>query len=194
MTIETVNLRYVYSAPTTEVLTVEDVKNHLRIVTEDTDYDDLIPLWIKAARERAELYLRMLLIAREVVIYADMFDIEFELNIYPINSITHIKYYDGDNTLQTLAASNYITDLISEIPRIEFENIPQVYDRYNAVQVTVNAGYSTVAAVPQQIKQAMLILIAHFDQNREILSEKQLYEVPKTSQWLMDDYRKFIFK
>ena len=194
MTIRTANLRFTYGSPATEVLTLEDVKNHLKIVAEDTDYDDLIPLWIKAARERAENYLRMLLVAREVVAYADTFVSEYELNLFPINSITHIKYYDGDNVLTTLSTDDYISDLVSDIPRIEITDVPQVYDKYNSVVITLNVGYNTVAAVPQQIKQAMLILCAHFDQNREILSEKQLYEVPMTAKWLMDDFRKFIFK
>jgi uncharacterized phiE125 gp8 family phage protein len=188
------NIRYVQGTPSFEVLTQEEVKNHLRIVLEDSSEDDLIDTWIKAAREKAETYLRMALSTRNIDIYLDTFDTEIELNIYPIQSVTYVKYYDGDNALQTMSASNYLTDLVSDLARVEFINIPTTYDKYNAVNIRVVAGYTAAANVPQQIKQAMLIFISHFDQNRELLAEKQLYEIPNSAKWLLDDFRKFVFK
>jgi uncharacterized phiE125 gp8 family phage protein len=187
-------IRYVQGTPSFEVLTQEEVKNHLRIVLEDSSEDDLIDTWIKAAREKAETYLRMALSTRNIDIYLDTFDTEIELNIYPIQSVTYVKYYDGDNALQTMSASNYLTDLVSDLARVEFINIPTTYDKYNAVNIRVVAGYTAAANVPQQIKQAMLIFISHFDQNRELLAEKQLYEIPNSAKWLLDDFRKFVFK
>jgi uncharacterized phiE125 gp8 family phage protein len=187
-------IRYVQGTPSFEVLTQEEVKNHLRIVLEDSSEDDLIDTWIKAAREKAETYLRMALSTRNIDIYLDTFDTEIELNIYPIQSVTYVKYYDGDNALQTMSASNYLTDLVSDLARVEFINIPTTYDKYNAVNIRVVAGYTSAANVPQQIKQAMLIFISHFDQNRELLAEKQLYEIPNSAKWLLDDFRKFVFK
>lgn len=187
-------IRYVQGTPSFEVLTQEEVKNHLRIVLEDSSEDDLIDTWIKAAREKAETYLRMALSTRNIDIYLDTFDTEIELNIYPIQSVTYVKYYDGDNALQTMSASNYLTDLVSDLAMVEFINIPTTYDKYNAVNIRVVAGYTSAANVPQQIKQAMLIFISHFDQNRELLAEKQLYEIPNSAKWLLDDFRKFVFK
>jgi len=109
-------------------------------------------------------------------LYLDSFPVLISLNIAPIQSLTSIKYYDTDNSLQTLSTDNYDADVITEPGRIQVAygyTWPSTYDRHNAVQVLFATGYSTSdteatqqAAVPNIIKEAMLLHIGHNYDNR----------------------------
>jgi uncharacterized phiE125 gp8 family phage protein len=81
----------------------------------------------------------------------------------PIQSVTHVKYYDDLNTLQTLSTSLYSVDLAERTIRLNW-NItwPTTYIRWDAVQVTFVAGNTALSAVPAIAKQAMLLLITYY--------------------------------
>lgn len=94
----------------------------------------------------------------------------------PCKSITSIEYIDvsqmGTNppAYTTLATSRYLTDLSTEPARLTpaYGNVwPVTLDVTNSVRVTFTAGYGTASDVPQPIKQAMYMLIAHWYENRE---------------------------
>ena len=49
---------------------------------------------------------------------------------------------------------------------------PSTYDRLNAIEITFLAGYgATAATVPETIKQAILLLLAHYYENREATTD-----------------------
>jgi uncharacterized phiE125 gp8 family phage protein len=171
--------RVIYTDATFEPLTLDEVKLQLKTDLDFTDEDNLYKSWIKAVRLHAENYLRMDLVQKTIDFYFDEFQDEMEIATYPIQSITHVKYYDGNNTLQTLTANtDYIADTYNRVPRIEIINMPTTYDKYNAVNIRAVCGYSKQQSIPENIKAGMLLLIAHFDQNREAVSDRQLYELP----------------
>jgi uncharacterized phiE125 gp8 family phage protein len=66
----------------------------------------------------------------------------------------------------------YDVDLVSEPARITLkagQNWPTTYQGPNAVRVRYVAGYgTTAAAVPQPIRNWMLLHVAHFYRNREL--------------------------
>jgi len=187
-------IKSIYTDATFEPLTIEEVKAHLRVDLDNTDEDQFYLSLIKAARKHAEKYLRMDLCQKTYDFYYDVFDEEMTIETYPVNSITSIKYYDGDNVLQTLSASDYITDLVSKVARIEIINMPTTYDKYNAVIIRAVCGFTSQAAVPENIKTGMLLFIGHLDTNREATSEKTLTEIPFGVKALWDMERVYQFK
>ena len=86
-----------------------------------------------------------------------------------------IKYYGTDNTAYYMAGSDLFLDTKSEPGRICLaygKSWPSMSLReYNGVCVTYIGGYGTdTALVPSKVKQAILLLIAHWYENRETVN------------------------
>ena len=84
--------------------------------------------------------------------------------------MTSIKYLDSAGVQQTLAATEYTLDELSEpgwiVPAYNV-TWPDTYATINAVEVVYVAGYANAAAVPQSIKQWILLHVGHLYENRE---------------------------
>jgi uncharacterized phiE125 gp8 family phage protein len=108
--------------------------------------------------------------------------------------MTHVKYYDTNDTLQTLASSNYILDNISQPARIGISvdgTLPNLADRINAVEVKYTVGYGELSSdVPEGIKSAVLITIGNWYENRQsVITGRTATELPLSSQYLLDQYK-----
>lgn len=90
-----------------------------------------------------------------------------------VSSVT-VKYFDTDNTEQTVASSLYelLTDARgSYVHFLDDFTAPDVYDdRSDAVRVTFTAGFGDADAVPDAIKIAAMMLVAHWYENREAVA------------------------
>lgn len=89
------------------------------------------------------------------------------------NAITGVTYFDLDNIERALAANEWFqegdgTDASLILAR-PFTS-PALYCRPGAVRVSYAAGYQNPDAVPTGIKQAILMLVAHWQENREEVS------------------------
>lgn len=90
-------------------------------------------------------------------------------------SLTFIKYYDTSNVLQTLSSSVYTLPAFHEPALIKLADgqvWPSTYQRDDAVQLEWVSGYAdaaTAAAQHPQLVRAILMLIGHFDANREAI-------------------------
>lgn len=160
------------SAPTDEPVSLAEAKLHCRVDI-STD-DDMITAMIVAARQRAEHETGRRLMTQTWDLLLDAFPAaEIELRRPPVQSITHVKYYDTTGTLQTLDASLYSLDSVLLpgwlLPAYNTE-WPDTYDTANAVQVRMVCGYATAAAVPAAIKQWILLQVGAMYAQREALA------------------------
>ncbi len=156
------------TAPTTEPVSLTEAKLHCKVEV-DTD-DTLITALIKAAREYCEGFQRRSYITTTWELWLDKFpDTPFAIPRPPLQSIDSIKYYDTANTEASFTA--YYSDIKSEPGRLELnylESWPSVTLRdINGVCITFKAGYGAAASVPQSVKQAMLLIIGAWYENRE---------------------------
>ena len=160
-----------FLAPTEEPLTVEQVKDHLRV--DGTDQDIWIEERIVAAREYCEGFQNRAYITQTWDLYLDWFscgDCCIKIPKPPLVSVTSITYLDTAGVSQTLAASTYKVDTVSELGRIALaygQSWPSTYDEINTVVIRFVAGYGAAAAVPKRVTQAMYLLIGHWFENRE---------------------------
>lgn len=180
-------MRKLVTGPATEPLTSSEVKLFLKVDVA-TD-DDLITIFIKAARESAENFMGRQLVSATWEEYLDEFPDVIDLLPCPVTSVTSIKYYDSDGTLQTLAASVYDADVVSEPARIAEaygQSWPDTQERLNAVVVRYVAGYSSI---PSTIKAGMLLHIGHLYENRQDVTVEKMNELPMGSRYLYDKYR-----
>lgn len=152
------------TAPASEPLTIAEVKEHLRI--DGSSEDLLVGNLIVAARQQIEHELERALVTQTWDLFLDEFPGGGRQPLYlpkpPLSSVTTVKYYDSDNTLQTLSSANYIVDATSQpgriIPVIN-QSWPATRDRQKAVEIRFVAGYGASVAVPAIVRQALLMLI-----------------------------------
>ena len=87
----------------------------------------------------------------------------------PLQSVTHVKYYDANNDLQTYAASNYLVqtgDTPGRLDLLATIGWPSAYSRRDAVEVEFVCGYADAASVPAPVKHAALLILAALYRNR----------------------------
>lgn len=178
--------------PATEPVSASEAKLHCR-VDYSTD-DDIFTRLIEVARIQCEQISGRAFITRTYTAYLDRWPGWcFELPYPPLATITSIKYYDdAGSAAATISSSNYILDTTSEPGRVAFKSgysFPSVTLReINGVEIIYTAGYGAAADVPDQYKQAMLLLIGHLYENRESVVVQQgvsLVQVPQAVEWLL---------
>ncbi len=81
----------------------------------------------------------------------------------PLQSVTHLKTYDTADAAATFAASNYFVDTASEPGRLALNSSavwPAASLRpVNGIEIEFLAGYGAASAVPDSLKQGMLLWI-----------------------------------
>ncbi len=159
--------------PAVEPVTVSEAKAHLRV--DVSDDDAYIATLITAAREWCEQYLDRTLIDTQWTMRLDSFPYEIELPRPPIASAgtataVTLTYTLGDDSTATLSSTQYRVDRNSTpgvVRQLRAGTWPANLDDYNAVAVTWWAGYgSSGTSVPAAIRHAMLMLVAHWYENR----------------------------
>jgi uncharacterized phiE125 gp8 family phage protein len=157
------------TAPVSEPITLAEAKKQLELSPTDTAHDAQLSLLIQAAREQWEADTDSACLTQTWKVTAEEFDDdEIYLPKRPVQSITHVKYYDSGDVLQTLSTSVY--DLDQSCRAVRLKNLqvwPAVSDRWDAITITYVAGYTQSYLVPAIAKQAMLLLVGYyFDANR----------------------------
>jgi uncharacterized phiE125 gp8 family phage protein len=159
---------------TSEPLTVADAMLHCSY--DSMDRHQWFENAIVAARKYCEAHTKRQLISATWKLYLDRFPSAIELRVCPVGSVTSIKYNDTNGTQQTLSNTLYRTDLVSEPARIVpayNQTWPSTRGEINDVIVEFVSGFgATQASVPQNIKYAMLMLIANWFENPEATTFK----------------------
>lgn len=157
--------------PNIEPVTLAEAKAQCRV---DLDDDDaLIESYILAAREYLEGIDWRAWLTQTIEYWIDRWppDYVIELPRPPVQSVTSIKYYDLDNVERTFSSAAYFVDTITQPCRIGLNwNSnwpPEPLRAINAICVTYVAGWTAQEYFPQRLKQAMLLLIGHWYENRE---------------------------
>jgi uncharacterized phiE125 gp8 family phage protein len=176
----------VVTPPATEPISLGDAKNFLKV--DYPDDDALIETFITAARMRVEVAAYTKLITQTLALTLDYFPwgrtssywngygqrwatdpwpvIELEP---PAQSITSVTYLDPSGALQTLDPSVYRLDANSKPARLTpalNQVWPATAQEIAAVVVTYVAGFGTAAQVPDDLIQAVRLLIDHYYENR----------------------------
>lgn len=181
------------TAPASEPLSLAEAKAHLRI--ESADDDSLISALIAAARQAAEAHMRRALITQTWRLTLDGFPAAprpwwdgerqgadmpgastsghgsvIEMPRPPLVSVTSVTAYDDADNATVASASSYFVDADAEPGRVVLrsgQTWPVAGRVANGVEVLFVAGYGAASAVPQAIRQGMLMLIGALFENRE---------------------------
>jgi uncharacterized phiE125 gp8 family phage protein len=164
------------AAPGTEPIALAEAKLHCKV--DVTDDDALITALIVAARRLAEQQTGRALVTQQWKQTLDAFPVAaIALDLPPLQTVESLKYYDTDGAQQTLAAGTDYTVHTSTplglVAPAYGTTWPATRDMLEAVEIAFTAGYGAAAAVPQEIKQWMLLQIGHWYENREASGDRR---------------------
>lgn len=162
------------TAPTIEPVTLEQAKKQVGLSLDDGYHDELLGSLITAARQTVEARTNRAIINQTWDMVLDCFPYGLE-PIYipkaPLSSITSIKHYDTSNVEQTIATSVYkvLTNREPGEVLLKYQQSwPALYSEAAVVTIRFVAGYgATASTVPAALKQAILLLVTHWFNNRE---------------------------
>lgn len=188
------------TGPAIEPVSLPEAKLHLRV--DIADDDTMIEAQIKAARRWAESVAWRAFITQtwELTLNAFPGVTYIQLPRPPLQSVTSVKYTVDAGTEYTYASSNYIVDTDNEPGKIVLKSTSTwpSDDLYpvNGVRIRFVAGYGADAEnVPEHFRQAILMLLGHWYENREqvVVSGAVPKEVPLGVEALLgiDQYRRY---
>lgn len=171
-----------------EPITYSTAKDFLRL--NDDSEQTFVTTLIKVAREIIEGQTWRPVIEQEWVLSLDKSELNTlirNINKAPVISVDSVTYYDTNNTLQTLSTSEWEADVNGNPARFRLKSVPECYDRMGALNINFTCGYTTV---PDDLKQAMLLIIGHLYENRQdVVTGTQVNEIPLASRYIMERYR-----
>lgn len=129
-----------------------------------------------------------------------IYGLRLRLPLYPVISITSVKYTDANAVEQTIAGANYTLkedDLGAYVEFITTYTFPTVGPESASVRVAYLAGYADsngVSTAPDAIRQAILILVRHwFDNPSAVAFGTIVTKMPFAVEALIAPYRRIKF-
>ncbi|MEZ5923908.1 MAG: head-tail connector protein [Hyphomicrobiaceae bacterium] len=159
------------SLPAIEPVSLAEAKLHLRVDHDDEDI--LILSLISAARLHLEHVLGRAFITQGWLYLLDGWPSghTLELPLSPVQSIVSVKVYDETDVAETVAPSLYLLDGLSQPPRLVRRSssaFPRPGRSANGVEVSFVAGHGSLASeVPAPLRQALMLLVAHWYEHRQ---------------------------
>jgi uncharacterized phiE125 gp8 family phage protein len=189
------------TGPATEPVTLAEAKDHCRIAIADDD--GLLAGYILAARNHLEQITGRAFLTQTLDASFDddwpwILDLDtrrhcrlIELMKAPVQSVSAITYVDSAGVTQTLASNQYVVDTSSTIGNVYPAygvSWPSVRLQRAAITVRFVAGWSS--NFPDSLRQALLLLIGHWYENREhVVIGQAPSELPMSIASLIAPYR-----
>lgn len=185
--------------PVVEPVTLSEAKVHCRV--DITDDDTYIAALITVARQYIETIARprLALLEQTWRYVADYWPASdtLELRPYPLRSVTSVSYTDVDGVTSTVPSTDYLVDTTSEPGRIRLKTAASwpsdTLAELNGLKIEFVAGFgATPASVPTTLRQALLLLVGHWYENREPIMQSGAMpkEIPLAFQALMQHWRR----
>ena len=182
------------TAPALEPLSLAEAKAFLRVETSDDD--DVISALISGSRIHIEAQTRRALITQSWRIIRDAWPASGLLPLMPVPlaSLDAVRIYQADGSTQSLDTSAFVLDKAAAPAVLAFAAPPLAPGRTVAgIEVDITVGYGAAASnVPEALRQAIRLLVAHWYENRAIAAVGQQTTVlPETVAALIAPYRVF---
>lgn len=177
--------------PSADPVTLAEVKAQLRI---DHDSEDvLIGGLIRAATAEVEAQTGMALIAQHWRLALDRLPESgiVLLRRHPVREIQSVTIYDAEGASSLVDPSRWSADLVSRPARMDIDLPVGRLRRMNGLEIDFEAGFGEAGAdVPDQLKRAVLVLVAHwFEFRAAYRAEDQPVSHPPGFERLIAGYR-----
>lgn len=152
--------------PAVEPVTLTQAKQHARIPYPDSD--ELISLYISAARDRIERYLRRSLITQTWDFICDWGPAWLTLPKPPLQTVVGVYTTDLANNETTVPTTTYFVDPATDLVALNIGNVWPLHRGKSGFRVRHTSGFGdTPSSVPVAIRKEILSLVAQFDDIRE---------------------------
>jgi uncharacterized phiE125 gp8 family phage protein len=169
------------TAPATLPINLAEAKAHLRVTSsgEDAYITSLIGAAVAFVDGTGELGRAM--ITQTWAQWVPQNPVRVRLLMGPFIALTAVQYYDAAGALQSANAADFDAHLSGDFVIVEPKDNaewPVADDRIDAIKITYTAGFGAAADVPAGVRHALLMLIAHWYENRAAASEAAVREIP----------------
>ena len=153
------------------IVTLADLKAHLLIEHSVDIEDNALIAYSKAGTELLERITGRIFAEKNFRQHFPGWSSPFRLSAGPVASVTHVKYLDPDNALQTWDDDNYWLDPSADRLYLVTSDRPHLttLQRPDRVQVTYQAGDND--NVPEIAVQCVKQIVAEMSFHREIYHE-----------------------
>ena len=146
-------------------VTVEQLRNHLRLFGDTSQDTELATLILSAQRlltDEIGEFISETLIRQPYTQFMNVMPITHQR----VTAINSVMYYDSSNVLQRLNTTDYVVDLMGKDKRVLFNTIPSVEVSTlfpTPIYIDYSAGFENV---PLNIEQAILTCAAEMHRYR----------------------------
>lgn len=157
------------TGPAEEPVTLADARAHLRL--DGTEENALVEALIAAARAALEAETRRAFVTQSWRLTLDDWpEGTVQLPLAPVSEVTAVSIADAEGALLPLDAEIYETALAGDTPRLAARRgqvWPMPATRLAGIAIDFTAGYGAAGDVPPPLRQALLLLVAHWFEHRE---------------------------
>jgi uncharacterized phiE125 gp8 family phage protein len=182
------------AGPAVEPVSLAEAKAHLRV--DGAAEDTLVASLIVTSGLHVESGIGLALVTQSWSYFLDCWPPGpvLKLPLRPVQAIDAVRLYDENAAVTTLAPETYLLDGTSAPARLVRQGAivwPKPGRIANGIEVAFTAGFGAAAAdVPGPIRQAVLLLVAHWYEHRSPLEIGAAAEpVPAMVGELLGPYR-----
>ena len=179
------------TVPAVEPLSLDQAKAFLRV--EHGDDDDVIAALIAGSRIHVESQTRRALITQSWRISADCWPQDGRLQILPapLQALSAARVFDFEGMAHDVDIQAFVLDKGASLLAFAPWALPAPGRVAAGIALDVTVGYGDAAsAVPEALRQAIRLLVAHWYDNRGLIAVgQQVAELPATVSSLIAPYR-----
>jgi uncharacterized phiE125 gp8 family phage protein len=157
------------TAPVVEPLTLAEAKAFLRV--EHGDDDAPITALVAAARAHVEAQTRRALIDQTWRLVRDAWPDDGRIAVLPepLREVTAARVYDAAGVAHTVSPSAFIVDTAGAALSFMPGTLTLPGRASAGIEIDIVAGYGAAASnVPEPLRQAIRLLVAHWYENRAV--------------------------
>jgi uncharacterized phiE125 gp8 family phage protein len=181
------------TAPAVEPVTLAEAKAYLRV--EHDDDDAVIAALIAGARVHVEAQTRRALIAQTWRLVRDCWPADGRIAALPVplREVAAARVIDAEGATQAIDPQAFIADTASAPAIIAFApwSLPMPGQQVAGIEIDIDVGYGEGPAdVPEPLRQAIRLLLAHWYENRGLVATSQSAALlPATAAALIAPFR-----
>jgi uncharacterized phiE125 gp8 family phage protein len=181
------------AGPAAEPVTLAEAKQFLRV--EHDDDDDIIAALIAGSRIHVETQTRRALITQNWRLTRDVWPATgwVALLPVPVKALDAVRVSRSDGTTLTLDVASFALDKSDAPARLSFvHGVPPAPGRAAAgIEIDITCGYGdTSTNVPEPLRHAIRLLVAHWYENRGIVAAGgEVAVLPQSAAALIAPYR-----
>jgi uncharacterized phiE125 gp8 family phage protein len=176
--------------PAAEPLSLAEAKAFLRLETADDD--PLIAAFISAARLHVETQTGLALITQSWRMALDCWPANGRIAVRPapLQALTAARVFDFDGEARAIDIQAFVPDASTSTLSFIPWAMPMPTRIAAGIELDIAAGFGDVASdVPEPIRQAIRILVAHWHENRAIVAGAEVAPAPSNAAALIAPYR-----